>query len=114
MSLAAIHSSWPVPDTPPKETEGQVTFPAPAEAVNPLETDKAMVGGIRYAPPSGRNGNRIPVGAHPWNTGGKKGRSGRRSEKLVAFLAELRQSPELYKSLIKIAKNPRSRNFPAS
>ena len=30
----------------------------------------------KLAPPSPRNGNRLPMGAHPKNTGGKKGRSG--------------------------------------
>ncbi len=31
----------------------------------------------RRAKPSPRNGNRLPIGAHRANTGGKKGRSGR-------------------------------------
>ena len=30
----------------------------------------------KLAPPSPRNGNRLPLGNHPGNTGGKKGRSG--------------------------------------
>ena len=35
----------------------------------------------KLAPPSPRNGNQLPVGAHPGNTGGKKGRSGRPANK---------------------------------
>lgn len=31
---------------------------------------------IRWSRPSPRSGVRLPLGAHPWNTGGKKGRSG--------------------------------------
>lgn len=33
---------------------------------------------IRYAPPSPRSGVALPVGNHPGNTGGVRGRSGRR------------------------------------
>ena len=39
----------------------------------------------------------------------KKGRSGRRPEKLADFLAELRQLENCYQSLRKIAKTPRAR-----
>ena len=39
---------------------------------------------IKTAKPSGRNGNVLPVGNHPGNTGGKKGRSG---PKTIDFLA---------------------------
>ncbi len=38
---------------------------------------KCTVMSNRRAKPSPRNGNRLPVGAHRANTGGKKGRSGR-------------------------------------
>ena len=38
---------------------------------------KCTVMSDRRAKPSPRNGNRLPVGAHRANTGGKKGRSGR-------------------------------------
>ena len=42
----------------------------------------------------------------------REGRSGRRSEKLVDFLEELRESEDLHQSLREIVKNPRARNFP--
>jgi hypothetical protein len=34
---------------------------------------------------SGRNGQEIPLGAHPKNTGGKKGRSGRKPKAFVEW-----------------------------
>lgn len=33
---------------------------------------------IRFAPAPPQGGARLPLGRHPWNTGGKPGRSGRR------------------------------------
>jgi len=100
----------------PSETGGEVTSPWLTEGGKTLETDKVtavpLVGEIRYAPPSGRNGNRLPLGAHPLNTGGKKGRSGRISTKLGLFLKELRESEDFHEVLRKVAMNPRSRNFP--
>ena len=40
------------------------------------------------------NGSRIPLGAHVGNTGGKKGRSGRRPEWLREFCDDLLASPK--------------------
>jgi len=45
----------------------------------------------KTAKPSGRNGNRLPLGNHAGNTGGKKGRSGR---KPWAFRDEMRRALE--------------------
>lgn len=45
-----------------------------------MKTVKKTANQTRLAKPSGRNGNQLPVGAHPGNTGGKKGRSGRTPE----------------------------------
>jgi hypothetical protein len=49
-------------------------------------------GGFMVSP---RSGAKCPVGAHPGNTGGKPGRSGRPSKQLGAVIAELRAHPEL-------------------
>jgi hypothetical protein len=57
------------------------------------------------------NGAEIPLGAHPGNTGGKKGRSGRRSQKLSLFLAELREKPDFHAAIEDAALNPESKNF---
>jgi hypothetical protein len=66
----------------------------------------------RYA--LNRNGGPgVPLGAHPGNTGGKKKRSGAWPKSFVPFLMYLRESKDLQKSLVEIAKNPRARNFPA-
>ena len=40
------------------------------------------------------NGSRIPLGAHPGNTGGKKGRSGRKPSWLREFCDDLLASPK--------------------
>ena len=39
----------------------------------------------KTARPSPRSGVSLPVGAHPWNTGGKKGRSGRKPNNFVEW-----------------------------
>lgn len=43
----------------------------------------------KTAKPSGRNGNVLPVGAHPGNTGGKSGRSGRKPDEFKAICRAL-------------------------
>lgn len=65
----------------------------------------------KYAKPSGRNGNRLPLGAHPGNTGGKKGRSGRKPNEFKDFLAKARQNPKVQKALLTALKDPESRGF---
>jgi hypothetical protein len=57
------------------------------------------------------NAAEIPLGAHAKNTGGKKGRSGRRSQKLSTFLAELRQKPDVHQAIEEAASDPNCRNF---
>ena len=37
----------------------------------------------------------LPVGAHPWNTGGEKGRSGRRTDEFKAKLEAIRDESAL-------------------
>ena len=44
----------------------------------------------KFAKPSPRNGNALPVGAHEGNTGGKKGRSGRKTNEFRAAAVALR------------------------
>lgn len=50
----------------------------------------AVEGEQKFAPPSPRTGYRLPVGAHPGNTGGKKGRSGRKPDEFRRALEEVR------------------------
>ena len=66
---------------------------------------------IKFAKPSGRNGNVLPVGAHPGNTGGKKGRSGRKPNAFKDFLAQLRADPLARVALETAARDATSRNF---
>lgn len=66
------------------------------------------------APPPPQGGAQLPLGAHPGNTGGKKGRSGRKPAPFKDLLAKLRQSPELAQSLEKAVKDHECRAFPAA
>ncbi|HVA57287.1 MAG TPA: terminase small subunit [Gemmatimonadaceae bacterium] len=68
----------------------------------------------KLAPPSGRNGNRLPVGAHSGNTGGKPGRSGRPSRAFKATIAELQRDPDLHDALREAASDPNHKNFAAA
>jgi hypothetical protein len=52
---------------------------------------------------SGRNGNEIPLGNHPGNTGGKKGRSGAKPLAFKAFAVSLAMNPEFQAALQKAA-----------
>ncbi len=56
----------------------------------------------------------LPVGNHPGNTGGKKGRSGRPPGQFKDMLARLRESPELAKSLEAAVKDHDCKAFPAA
>ncbi len=67
---------------------------------------------IKTGKPSPINGVALPVGNHPGNTGGKKGRSGRRN--LAKFLAKLREDPKAQRALLKSARDEASRNFSTS
>jgi hypothetical protein len=46
----------------------------------------------KHAKPSPRNGVSLPVGAHPGNTGGKAGRSGRKPDEFKEALAAVRDT----------------------
>lgn len=60
----------------------------------------------KTAKPSGRNGNVLPVGAHPGNTGGKPGRSGRRPFAITLAAQELVDKHDLLNVAVKIAVGP--------
>lgn len=66
--------------------------PTPQPPYSGIMTDKTP---IKTAKPSGRNGNVLPVGNHPGNTGGKKGRSGRKPDEWRARLRELTSAEEV-------------------
>jgi hypothetical protein len=68
----------------------------------------------KTAKPSPRNGNVLPLGAHPGNTGGKPGRSGRPPSAFKDFLAKLRANPGLHEALEAAACDPKSRGFAAT
>lgn len=53
----------------------------------------------------------LPVGNHPGNTGGKKGRSGRKPDAFKNFLAKLRQDPTALAALKAAASDSESRAF---
>lgn len=68
----------------------------------------------KSAKPSPRSGYALPVGNHPGNTGGKKGRSGRKPNAFKDFLAKLRANPEALTAFETAAKDPTHRNFGAA
>src|SRR5689334_5686837 len=43
---------------------------------------------VELAPPPPQGGAQLPLGAHPGNTGGKKGRSGRKPDAFVAAMED--------------------------
>ncbi len=65
----------------------------------------------KTATPSPRSGKALPVGAHPGNTGGKKGRSGRRPDEFKEFMRRLVSRKDVCASLAKVLKNPAHPHF---
>jgi hypothetical protein len=65
----------------------------------------------KTARPSPRSGVSLPVGNHPGNTGGKKGRSGRPPRKLKEMLAKLRMDTRAQLALIKAARDSENPSF---
>lgn len=65
----------------------------------------------KTAKPSPRSGVALPLGAHPGNTGGKKGRSGRPAAAFKNFLAQLRDNPKLHQALEDAVTDPNSKGF---
>ena len=52
------------------------------------------------------NGAEIPLGAHPGNTGGKKGRSGRTPDEFKRMCQELASSESVRSNVLKILASP--------
>ncbi len=52
------------------------------------------------------NGAEIPLGAHPANTGGKKGRSGRKPMAFRVFCADILDDPETQERIRAAAQDP--------
>lgn len=60
------------------------------------------------------NGAVLPVGAHPGNTGGKKGRSGRKPDEFKAMMQRLVSSEDRIKQLRKVLNNANHPHFLAA
>src|ERR1043165_793407 len=92
-------------DQPYSSRAGNIAFGWILEARrwHPMSDEKDKTA-IRTAK-SGRNGQEIPLGAHPGNTGGKPGRSGRIPEKVKVLADELSDRYQLLPMLAKIAAN---------
>lgn len=60
---------------------------------------------------SPRSGAEIPLGAHPGNTGGKKGRSGRKRDAFKEMCRELASSSAVEGAVRVILKNPKHPAF---
>lgn len=59
------------------------------------------------------NGAQTPTGAHPKNTGGKKGRSGRRPFAFTLFAQDVLESAKTKKAIRTAAANPETPGFPS-
>lgn len=60
---------------------------------------------------SPKGGALLPLGAHPGNTGGKKGRSGRPPNAFKDFLAAMRIHPKVRKAFQSALSDEESRGF---
>ena len=65
----------------------------------------------RYAPPPHPGAAQLPLGAHPWNTGGKKGRSGRKPNAFKEMCRLLASSDLVWSSVQLILLNPNHPSF---
>ncbi|MGD0991738.1 MAG: hypothetical protein ABR998_04650 [Gemmatimonadales bacterium] len=65
----------------------------------------------RLAPAPPQGGARLPLGAHPANTGGKKGRSGRPPAAFKQFARALYGDPEVRAQIQLILRNRREKHF---
>jgi hypothetical protein len=61
---------------------------------------------LTLAPAPRKGGARLPVGNHPKNTGGKKGRSGRKPDEFKAMMRELVSHDDATKALKAILSEP--------
>lgn len=60
---------------------------------------------------SPRNGAVIPLGAHPGNTGGKKGRSGRKPSTFAGFVRSLHAKEDVRTAIENAAADETSKGF---
>lgn len=60
---------------------------------------------------SPRNGQEIPLGNHPGNTGGKKGRSGRKPMAFKLLAHDILHDPVTQAQLRKAAQNPKASGY---
>jgi len=65
----------------------------------------------RYAPPPRPGLKGLPLGAHPWNTGGKKGRSGRKPDGFKEMCRLLASSDLVWQSVQLILLNHNHPHF---
>jgi len=66
---------------------------------------------IKTGKPSPRSGYALPVGAHPGNTGGKPGRSGRPKKAFKKFCRELVSSEEYQRALREASTSDEHKDF---
>lgn len=66
---------------------------------------------IRLAPPSPFSGHRLPLGNHAGNTGGKKGRSGRKPAEWTILCQDLATNPSQIRRMKRILKDPNHKHF---
>ncbi len=60
---------------------------------------------------SPRSGSELPTGAHPGNTGGKKGRSGRKPNAFKELCREILEDEETREALRAAAKSPNAPGY---
>lgn len=75
-----------------------------AEPANPSKTAPKTA-------TSPKNGAVIPLGAHPGNTGGKKGRSGRKPSTFAGFVRTLHDKADVRKAIESAASDETSKGF---
>ena len=66
---------------------------------------------MKTAKPSPRSGVALPAGAHPGNTGGKPGRSGRRPDEFKAMMRRLVNRKDVAAAFRSILLNPEHPEF---
>lgn len=76
-------------------------------------TKTASKSAPRLAPAPPQGGARLPLGAHPKNTGGKKGRSGRPPLAFKRFARALYDDPEVQREITRVLRNHREKHFAA-
>lgn len=97
-----------------KRRRSSAKHSAPAETPINKPVNKAASKGGKKTATSPRSGSTIPTGAHPGNTGGKKGRSGRPPSAFKDFLKRLREDPAFQDALEAAALDYKSRGYTAA